>query len=231
MAQEIKGDIAGNEVKIVMGDLTRAKVDALVAPEFAGGASFGGVGGAIARSGASAGLEKYDEIVNKKGEQKFGTVILTDSGGPGAPYLLHSVTVASGREKEFSTIQTAFYRALHTAQTAGLKSIASPALGTGIIGDLTDEQSAQAMMSAIQRYRQDGGRPISVEFYIYGDPRAFAAFQNVLSSQSYAASNPKQSGGREFDPFRWTAEMQNDFRANQKAFGEKGGIPPKPFVP
>jgi O-acetyl-ADP-ribose deacetylase (regulator of RNase III) len=97
-------------------------------------------------------LDEFQEFVDSEGEQKFGTVLLTKSGGGNSKHLLHVVSVASPREHEFDTVQTAFYNALKVAETNGIKRIVAPAMGTGIIGQLTAAQSAKAMMSAIEQY-------------------------------------------------------------------------------
>jgi hypothetical protein len=55
-------------------------------------------------------------------------------------------------------------------------------LGTGIIGSLEPKQSAEAMMSAIKEYRQEGGKMIFVDFVIYGDRAAHKAFADVMES-------------------------------------------------
>jgi len=45
------------KTKIVAGDMTTFSADAYVIPQFQGAASFGGVGGAVARAGGVKGLE------------------------------------------------------------------------------------------------------------------------------------------------------------------------------
>ena len=80
---ETKGKIQNNDVTIALGDMTKLPADAFVVPQFTGAASFGGVGGAVARSGAKKGLDLFQEFVNQQGDQKFGTVLLTEAGGGG----------------------------------------------------------------------------------------------------------------------------------------------------
>lgn len=221
------GKISGNDVCVKMGDITQSCVDAIVVPEFKGGASYGGVGGSVARSGAIAGMQAYDTLVDDMGPQSFGTVLLTDSGGGKASKLLHIVSVGSGKDEEFNTIKTGFFNALEVAARNKVNSIAVPALGTGIIGQLTGEQSAQAMMSALKDYSEDGGPQITIEFVIYGDHQSYTEFADVLTSGSYATANNKQAGRRRMDLSRWSEEMTRDGRANREYFGSPHGPKPK----
>lgn len=216
-----KYSINGVNSSVQLGDITEANVDAVIVPQFTSGASYGGVGGAVMRSGAESGMRAYDDYISEQGEQAFGTVLLTPSGSPKAPYLLHVVSVGSGAEDEFNTIKTATYNALSVAGDNGIKSIALPALGTGIIGRLTNTQSAEAMMSAVAEYHAAGGHPVETNFVIYGDHNAYQAFVEVLKGESYKSSNESQTGQREIDPARWVTGMARDANANQKHYQNK----------
>jgi len=215
---EIVGVIGNSQVKIALGDLTQMKADAYVVPQFSEGASYGGVGGAIARSGASKGVEAYEAFVETQGTLNFSSVVMTESGGGNAKHLLHVVSVGSPRADEFTTVRNGFLNALHTAAEHGCRCVVAPAMGTGIIGQLTSEQSARAMMSAINQYGLDGGVDLSVSLVIFGDQTAYDAFNQVLKSRSYVSSTV-EPGAREIDVGRWFVEMNSDLIANKRAFG------------
>ncbi|TNE32676.1 MAG: hypothetical protein EP349_01095 [Alphaproteobacteria bacterium] len=207
-------------VSVALGDLTQLKVDAFVVPEFAGGASYGGVGGAVANGGGDRGLEAYQQHVNKNGKQAFGAVVLTESGGGNAPYLLHAASVGSEREEEFLTVQTSIVNALETAHEKGLSSVAAPALGTGIIGQLTDTQSAKAMMSAVDAFSQKyPDAEMEVSLVIFGSGAAYNSFLEVLQNKSYENVSA-EAGGRVFDFARWNSGMEFHTETEQK-FAEK----------
>jgi hypothetical protein len=63
------------------------------------------------------------------------------------------------------------------------------------------------MMSAIDDYAIDGGKPLSVAFVIYGDQQAVDDFAEVLKTGSYKAANPAQNGTRVFDQERFARGM------------------------
>lgn len=213
--ERIEGQIRNVTLRIAFGDMTKVKADAYIVPQFTSCASYGGVGGAVARAGAVKGIDEFQEFVSRGGEQKFGTVLLTNSHGGNSNKLLHTVSVGSSKEHEFDTVQTSIYNALRTAEENGVKSVVSPALGTGIIGQLTPEQSAKSILSAVKNFA-DEGRNMDVSVVIYGDRGAYNDFVKTLSTKSYETAN-KEKGAQELDIGRWIVGMQRDADANRKA--------------
>lgn len=213
--ERIEGQIRNVTLRVAFGDMTKIKADAYIVPQFTSCASYGGVGGAVARSGAVKGIDEFQEFVSKQGEQKFGTVLLTGSYGGNSDKLLHTVSVGSSKEHEFNTVQTSIYNALRTAEENGVKSVVSPALGTGIIGQLTPEQSAKSILSAVKNFA-DEGRNMDVSVVIYGDRGAYNDFIKTLSTKSYENAS-KEKGIKEFDMGQWIVGMQRDADANNKA--------------
>ncbi len=185
MLERIKGTIGNNDVTVAFGDMAAFKVDAYVIPQFRGTVSYRGAGVAVARRGGVAGLESYLRFLEQNGEQDFGAVVLTPSGGGNADFYLHSVSIGSGRDDEFSNVEMAFYNALTVAEQQWFKRIAASAMGTGIIGKLTPAQSARAMMSALYKYGEEGGRPIETSFVIDNDRETFQAFVQALQKGAY----------------------------------------------
>lgn len=213
--------IGRTQVEIVLGDLTQQPVEGLVIPQFDGGVSWGGVGGAVARRGGSDGLneaEKYFETHNVM----YGDAFITDSPAMGKK-LIHVISVASKAENEFATVQLATINALDQASLAGLRSIGIPALGTGIIGQLTGRQSAEAILSAIKTYADKGGMMPQVKVVIYGDRAAYDDFVKVLKNGSYASVDTKQIGERVFDTEAWMRGMRMD---SDLEFVEVGTVTP-----
>jgi hypothetical protein len=130
------------------------------------------------------------------------------------------VSVGSDKKDEFNTIQTGFYNALKLAGNHGIRKLVAPAMGTGIIGQLTAEQSARAMMSALDQYTKEGGASIDVSFVIYGDKEAYQAFADTLKSRSYENAT-REKGEAKFDSARLVEGMIKDADANQKTWGDR----------
>lgn len=207
-----EGNIGSCRVTISPGDMTTRSADAYVVPQFRSCTSFGGVAGAIARSGAMSGLEAYGSILGSQGPQPFGKAVITASGGGSAKRLIHVVSVDSDVNEEFEIVSLAFYNALKVAERNGLGSVVAPAMGTGVLGRLTGEQSALATMSAIDRYAAEGGSPLDIEFVIFSDQQALSAFADVFATGAYRSTGPGP-GQRHFDHQRWDGTMTSDTAA------------------
>ncbi len=216
-----KGDVAGNTVSIAMGNLGFEKTGAAIVPQFNDEVSTDGVGRGILEGGGLSGMNAYRDILAANGDElEFGQAFLVKSGGPHARHLIHVVSVNSGRKVEFKTIKTSFYNALKEAEKNGVREIAAPALGTGAMGYLSNEQSAEAMMSALKQYGDEGGKPLRVKFVIYNDPQAVDDFTNVLATKSYATADENQQGKRGTSPIE-DITAPHDHRDGLRSFQEK----------
>jgi O-acetyl-ADP-ribose deacetylase (regulator of RNase III) len=221
------GSVTAN---VGLGDLTEAKADAYIVPQFNSCASEGGVGAAICRAGAQLGvIDEYEGIVrNAGGTVEFGKAFVTAAHGGNTEKLIHVVSVGSGHEREYKVVHQAIYNALVAAKAAAIKSIVCPVLGTGIIGALTDEQSAKAMLSAVQRFDRDNrDSGIQVTFVAYGNPQntnhpTFRTLKNVLTQETYKGASPVV-GVREFDPERFRTELQRDIDLGTTPREPEGG--------
>jgi len=196
-------------VKIISGDITREVVDAYLVPQFNKCASYGGVGGAISKAGGIKGLNAYHEYVMENGVLPFGRVHVTETGGGNAKLLLNTVSVGADKEEEYQVVHNCVYLACKCSSELGLKTVACPAMGTGIIGQLTDKQSALAIFSAIQKFTAENKTLQSFNIVIFDNEEALKEFSSVLSAQIYVGATP-QTGERKFDIERWVSGMKKD---------------------
>lgn len=206
--------IGNVSVTVKLGNLEQEKADAYVVPQFNSEASTDGVGGAVLRAGAEKGIQDYQDYVDQNGVQPFGKVVPTLSHGGNSKFLLHSVSVDSGKDKEFDTVALASYSMLKVAAEQGIiDTIASPALATGRFAYLSNEQSAKAMFSAAKKYAEEGGKALSLSIIIWPDSpdakTAFDDFKKVLETGSYKNAS-SEVGGRELDYARLFSELAAD---------------------
>lgn len=184
-----KGD--SQAVAVALGDMTAIPADAYVVPHWQGAASFDGVGEAIVNSGALSGLESYEQYLEKlpkreNGEpkQKWCDVKFTDSGGGLSTYLANVVTIGSSdADTEKAIIAKATMRVLAKLQGCNRNSVVFPAMGTGDFGRLTDMVSAQAILGAIEMFREgypDKINPSMVTVAIYNRRDAYEAWVRML---------------------------------------------------
>lgn len=122
--------IKDTEIKIVQGDITELKVDAIVNAANNKLMMGGGVAGAIRKKG---GQSIEDEAV-KKGPIKIGGAIFTSAGSLPAKYVIHAATMGINFQTDEIKIRESSKSALKVAQELKIKSIAFPALGCGTGG-------------------------------------------------------------------------------------------------
>ena len=91
------------------------------------------------------------------------------------------------------------------AQKKGLKSVAIPAIGTGIIGSLTNTESANAILSGVKKFADNGGT-MDVCAVVYSTGAGFNDFSKVLKSKSYETAEPA-TGTKQFDDTAFVREI------------------------
>ncbi len=189
-------------------DVTGCMADAIIVPEFRGAASYGGVGGACVAHGRKSGIDLYDRLAHNE-PFEFGEAILTASGMYDT-ILAHVVTVGCPANEAFEIVFKAVYSAIgmlnqeswKTGRVCGVRKVAIPLLGTGAIGALTAEQSARAIIGAVDLFGRMCGATIvdDVCLCILDDNVKVA--EKILQEGSYRNFG-QQDGQNPFDPIAW----------------------------
>jgi O-acetyl-ADP-ribose deacetylase len=119
-------------ISFVVGDLTEQHVDAIVNAANEALAPAAGVCGAIRRAG---GEEIFDECA-RLGGCATGDAKVTGAGGLPAKYVIHAVGPIwrGGGAGEAELLASAYRRALEIAAALECRTIAFPAISTGVYG-------------------------------------------------------------------------------------------------
>jgi O-acetyl-ADP-ribose deacetylase (regulator of RNase III) len=134
-------------ITFVVGDLTEQHVDAIVNAANEALVAGAGVCGAIRRAG---GEEIFDECA-RLGGCATGDAKATGAGRLPARYVIHAVGPVwrGGSHDEAELLASAHRRALEVADELGCRTIAFPAISTGIYGYLP-ELAAPVAVSAVR---------------------------------------------------------------------------------
>src|SRR3954467_201832 len=118
------------DLQLLEGDITDLQVDVIVNAANEKLQLGGGVAGPIAKKGGPTIQEECDRI----GGTPVGTAVMTAAGNLKARHVIHAVGPRMGEGDEDKKLAAAVRAALALADRRGVKSIALPAISTGIFG-------------------------------------------------------------------------------------------------
>jgi len=151
-------------VEIVLGDITRVEADALVNAANDRLWMGSGVAGALKRHG---GWEIEMEAINK-GPVPAGGAVYTGAGRLKAKYVIHAVVMGQDLTTSAAYIEQATTNSLIIARELGIKSIAFPALGTGV-GGFPVNECAVIMLRVVEQTAPSIPSLEKVIFALYGE--------------------------------------------------------------
>lgn len=122
--------------EVILGDITTLEVDVIVNaanPSLLGG---GGVDGAIHRAAGPALLAACKQVLQQQGECPPGHAVITIAGDLPASAVIHTVGPVwhGGDRMEAQTTADAYKNSLQLAAANNYRSIAFPAISTGVYG-------------------------------------------------------------------------------------------------
>ena len=165
-------------IDVCQGDITQIAVDAVVNAANNRLWMGGGVAGALKRAG---GLEIESEAMSK-GPIPVGEAVVTTAGKLPAKYVIHAAVMGQDLRTDAEKIRQATRSSLVRADELGVKTIAFPALGTGV-GGFPLGECARIMINEVIRYLSGGSALERVVFVLF-DEAAFRVFQQELGSQT-----------------------------------------------
>jgi O-acetyl-ADP-ribose deacetylase (regulator of RNase III) len=176
MADELV--VGDTVVELAQGDITGWRGDAIVNAANTSLVMGAGVAGAIAkRAGPTVQREALE-----KAPVGLGETARTRAGLLPAKFVIHAAVMGEDRKTDVETVARATRAALEDAESIGLKSIAFPALGTGV-GRMPYDEAAEAMLGQTVKYlsARETPRLKRVVFVLYDDA-ATESFRKVLSA-------------------------------------------------
>jgi O-acetyl-ADP-ribose deacetylase (regulator of RNase III) len=138
----------------------------------------GGVDGVITRVAGPEALADRRRVVRERGRPPLptGTAVATIGGNLPARWIIHTAgPVYSGEPEDPELLASCHTEALRVADELGAKTVAFPAISTGIYGYPLEE----AAPVAIRAVRDARTRVEEVRFVLFG-MKAYRAFQQAM---------------------------------------------------
>ncbi|HXO58679.1 MAG TPA: macro domain-containing protein [Candidatus Acidoferrum sp.] len=168
-------------VDVLQGDLTDQDVDAIVNAANNDLILGGGVAGAIARRGGPAIQAECHAI----GSIEVGDAAITTGGQLKARFVIHAASMRLGGGTSAESLRASTRRSLELASERGLRSIAFPAVGTGIAHFPADD-CARIMIEEVVHHATHDTSLTEVRFVLFGE-EAKAAFRHEAERQFASA--------------------------------------------
>ncbi|ECG8591626.1 O-acetyl-ADP-ribose deacetylase [Salmonella enterica subsp. salamae] len=174
-------------IEIIQGDITQCRVEAIVNaanPSLMGG---GGVDGAIHRAAGPSLLEACKKIRQQQGECPTGHAVITPAGNLSAKAVIHTVGPVwrGGDHQEAELLEQAYRNCLQLARVNGYRSLAFPAISTGVYR-YPRVQAAEIAVRTVSDFITRYALPEQVYFVCYDEENA-RLYARLLTQQGDTA--------------------------------------------
>jgi O-acetyl-ADP-ribose deacetylase (regulator of RNase III) len=143
--------INNTTVRVTYGDITQIQADVLVSSDDSFLSMTSGVSAAILRAGG----ESIKTEACQHTDLNLGDVAVTSAGNLAAKYIFHAITIKVEANHLIyaseESIQLATLKCLQLADSLQMKTIAFPALGTGV-AKFPLEKAAEVMIEILSNY-------------------------------------------------------------------------------
>jgi O-acetyl-ADP-ribose deacetylase (regulator of RNase III)/ADP-ribose pyrophosphatase YjhB (NUDIX family) len=176
--------IKNTEIKVLMGDITELRVDAIVNAANNQLLMGGGVAGAIKKKGGKV----IEEEALGKGPIEIGEAISTGGGELAVKYVIHAATMGIDFKTDEVKIRNACKNSLAVAGQLKINSIAFPALGCGT-GGFGLLASAKIMAQEVLRHLRQNSTTLKEVIFCLNNQESFSVFKKgVLGYLEYVTT-------------------------------------------
>lgn len=154
-----------DKIDIIKGDITESSAEAVVNAANTELVLGSGVAGAIRNKGGASIQAECNDI----GPIALGEAAVTGAGELNAKYIIHAVGMRPGGRVSTESLRDSTINSLLRARETGVRTLAFPAIGTGI-GGYPVEECALVMLDVSLEFLKD--KPGSLEriyFYLFDD--------------------------------------------------------------
>ncbi|ADQ03651.1 Appr-1-p processing domain protein [Caldicellulosiruptor owensensis OL] len=170
------------KIIIKKGDITKEQVDAIVNAANSHLKHGGGVALAIVRAGGQEIQKESDEIIKKIGFLPTGNAVITNAYRLPCKFVIHTVGPIYGEGNEDEKLYRAIYNSLYLAHLYNLKSIALPAVSSGIFG-FPKDRCAKILIDTAIDFLSSVTTSIEKVIFCLFDDETFDYFEKYYNSK------------------------------------------------
>jgi len=172
-----------DKIFLVKGDITEMAVDAIVNAANNDLILGGGVAGAIRQKGGP----KIQQECNDVGSIPIGQAAITCGGNLKVKYVIHAASMSLGGWTTAQSLKQSTYNSLLKAKEKDVKTIAFPAIGTGVAG-FSITHCARIMIDTIIDFLKNSPIPEKVYLVLY-DNKTYEAFKEYYDAKFVMGTN------------------------------------------
>lgn len=175
---ELNVKIKNTNIGLVKRDITEMDVDAIVNAANNRLQHNGGVALAIVKKGGYI----IQEESNKIGSCETGKAVITTGGNLKARFVIHTVGPIYGEGNEDEKLKSAVLSCLNLADDKDLKSIAFPAISTGVYR-FPKDRCAEIMLNTIISYIKNKKTNLREIYIVLYDDKTFFIFKSIFEKK------------------------------------------------
>jgi len=168
-------------IRLMVGDITKIPVDAIVNAANSGLRGGGGVDGAIHRAGGPVIMRELDEIRARQGGCPTGNAVVTSAGLLPARFVFHAVgpVYRDGKHGEREQLASCYRVCLDLAEQHSVSTISFPAISTGIYGYPISE-AARVASEVVAAHLNKPGAVVQKVLMVLFDETAYKVWCSAL---------------------------------------------------
>jgi len=172
----------GKMLRLIRGDITVIRVDAIVNAANSGLRGGGGVDGAIHRAGGPAIMKDLDEIRERDGGCPTGSAVVTGAGALPAQFVFHAVgpIYQDGRHREEELLRSCYSTCMQLGGQLGVRTISFPAISTGAYGYPLRE-AARIALETTGAHLASGDGGVREVLFVLATTEAYDAHTSALA--------------------------------------------------
>ncbi len=204
-------------IKSIKGDITELDFDAVVNAAN----NMLTMGAGVARVLKKKGGSSIEEEAVAKGPIPVGEAVVTGAGQLKARHVIHAAAMGADLVTDTGKVRSATRNALLRAEEMGLKSIAFPALGTGV-GGLDFDLAARVMVCEARRHVARGSVLEQIAFVLF-EEYIYSSFNRMTERNSIVCLGDSITYGFPFGPEEsWVALSAQALGLNMVNKGANG---------